>query len=304
MKNRTNFPQQNGIARRSESLAVGSARVSRAGCSVPLQRTSGTVDISPSLPALTRTKVRPGGTPRPARLRRALPGAREFTPRPVYVSKFGARWLWRFCICLFLLGCTLQAAPVKSKPVAPNVAKAAEAGLAAFAKNDFETARTQFNRLLELDPDNLTGLVNLGTVEYRLKHMPEAERLLKKAVRIEPEAALAWWTLGVVYCEQDKLDAALAALSQAVFLDPKNANAHNYLAVVIGKKGWTNGAELEFQRAIELAPDSAEAHFNLALLFIQRDPPAIELARRHYQKALDLGAAPDSLIEKALSASK
>jgi len=26
----------------------------------------------------------------------------------------------------------------------------------------------------------------------------------------------------------------------------------------------------------------------------------VELARRHYQKALELGAAPDRLIEKAL----
>ena len=183
----------------------------------------------------------------------------------------------------------------------PEVAKAASAGLSAFSKNDLETAKKEFRRVLELEPDNLTGLVNLGTVEYRSQDMGEAERFLKKAVRIQPEAALAWWTLGVVYCQQEKLDAALAALSQAVYLDPKNASAHNYLAVVIGKKGWSDGAEQEFQRAIELSPDLADAHFNLALLYVQRTPPALELARRHYQKALDLGAASDALIEKALS---
>lgn len=181
------------------------------------------------------------------------------------------------------------------------LAKVAAAGLNAFSKNDLETAGKEFRHLLELDPDNLTGLVNLGTVEYRKKNLDESERLLKKAVRLQPEAPLAWWTLGVIYCEQEKLDAALAALSQAVYLDPKNANAHNYLAVVVGKKGWNDAAEQEFLKAIELAPDSADAHFNLALLYIQRDPPAIELARRHYQKALDLGAAGDPTIEKALS---
>lgn len=197
-----------------------------------------------------------------------------------------------------------ELAPLKSKSVPAIVAKAAEAALAAFAKNDLETARKEFNRLLALDPDNLTGLVNLGTVEYRLKNLPEAERLLKRAIRLEPETALAWFTLGVVYWEQQKVDASLAALSQAVYLNPKNASAHNYLAVVIGKKGWSDGAEQEFEKAIELAPESADAHFNLALLYIQRDPPSVELARRHYQKALALGAAPDPLVDKALSESK
>jgi len=213
----------------------------------------------------------------------------------------------RLCIIslgISLIALSLNAEPVKTKPISPAVSKAAQSALTAFAKNDLETARKEFTRLLTLDPDNLTGLVNLGTVEYRLKHLPEAERLLKRAVRIEPEASMAWWTLGVVYCDQEKLDAALAALSQAVLLDPNNANAHNYLAVVVGKEGWTDGAEHEFQRAIELAPDSAEAHFNLALLYIQRDPPAVELARQHYHKAIALGAAPDSLIENALSESK
>ena len=100
--------------------------------------------------------------------------------------------------------------------------------------------------------------------------------------------------------DEDKLDAALAALAQAVFLDPKNARAHHYLGVTIGRKGWYSGAEDEMRKAIELQPDYAEAHFNLALFYLQRQPPAIELARRHYQKALDLGAAPDAEVARKI----
>jgi Flp pilus assembly protein TadD len=54
------------------------------------------------------------------------------------------------------------------------------------------------------------------------------------------------------------------------------------------------------RRAVEIRPDYADAHFNLAVFCLERDPPAVELARRHYRRALDLGAAPDPLVERAL----
>ena len=54
------------------------------------------------------------------------------------------------------------------------------------------------------------------------------------------------------------------------------------------------------RKAIELQPNYTEAHFNLAVFYLQRTPPAVELARRHYQKALDLGASPDAQLEKSL----
>ena len=179
---------------------------------------------------------------------------------------------------------------------------AAEAGLAAFAKDDLETARQNFQKLLLLAPENLTGLVNLGSVEYRLDHEAEAEKLLQHAVRLNPEAGLAWLTLGLIYNQQQKLEAALAACSRAVLLDPQNADAHNALASTLFAKGWYSGAEDELQKCIELRPDFAEAHFNLALAYLLRTPPAFELARRHYQKARDLGAAADESIEKKLTA--
>jgi len=182
--------------------------------------------------------------------------------------------------------------------------KAQDDGVKAFEKGDLPVARKNFQKLLQLLPDNPVGLMNLGAVEVRLKLWNDAETHLKRVVRLQPDAAPAWLALGVLYCTQDKLDAALAALSQAVLLDPKNARAHNYLGVTVGKKGWYSGAEDELQKAVQLRPEYADAHFNLALFYLQRDPPAVELARRHYTRALELGAAPDPLIEKSLNDGK
>ena len=108
----------------------------------------------------------------------------------------------------------------------------------------------------------------------------------------------------MVEYDQSQFNAALAALSQATLLDPKNPLAHQYLGVTVGKKGWLSAAEDELRQAIELDPLAAEAHFNLAVFYLQRSPPATELARRHYQKALDLGSPPDPEVAKNLPTPK
>jgi Tfp pilus assembly protein PilF len=68
----------------------------------------------------------------------------------------------------------------------------------------------------------------------------------------------------------------------------------------VKKLGWLDAAEAELQRALELNPDYTNAHFNLALMYLERKPPAIELAKRHYDKAIALGAEKDELVEKKL----
>lgn len=198
----------------------------------------------------------------------------------------------------FRLGPSAEINEPGKKRASAEAQQIANRALAAFAKGDLSAARKDFLKVLELVPGNLPTTINLGLLEYRAKKFSEAEKLLKKVLRSEPESGLAWLILGVIYYDQEKLDAAHGALAQAVYLEPKDARAHHYLGVTVGRKGWYSGAEDEMRKAIALAPDYAEAHFNLAVFYLQRTPPAVELARRHYQQALDLGAAPDPEVAK------
>ena len=183
----------------------------------------------------------------------------------------------------------------------PTIAKEAAAeGNTAFLRKDYAGARKAYERILELVPENVLGLVNLGVVEFSSGNIPRAEELLKKAVSIRLENPAAWLTLGIIYMDQEHFDEALAALAQAVLQDPRNPRARNYLGVVIGRKGWIDGAESELRRAVELDPSYSDAHYNLAVFYLEQKPPAIELARRHYYRALELGAEKDGAIEKVL----
>lgn len=191
------------------------------------------------------------------------------------------------------------AAPTAEPP--EGVTNATQRALEAFAAGDFQGAQKDFKRLAEQEPDNALFQLNLGTVEFRLKNYEAAETALTRSVRLDSDNAAAWLALGVLLLGRDRLEEATAALTRSVVLDPQNARAHAFLGVAIGKRGWLLGAEQELRRAIEIEPRYADAHFNLALFYLQRSPPAVELARRHYEKALSLGAAKDELVEKQLN---
>jgi tetratricopeptide (TPR) repeat protein len=209
-----------------------------------------------------------------------------------------------FFFDVFLLGAALWAQPTpppEEGRYVPEVAREAAAeGNAAFARGDFERARRAYRKVVDLAPDNLLGLINLGVVEYSLKNLDQAESILKRAVQIKIDSAPAWLTLGIIYMDQNRLDEALAALAQATLYDPRNPRARNYLGVVVGRKGWIDGAQVELRRAVEIDPNYSDAHYNLAVFYLEGKPPAIELARRHYFRAIELGAEPDPEIEARL----
>jgi Tfp pilus assembly protein PilF len=90
-------------------------------------------------------------------------------------------------------------------------------------------------------------------------------------------------------------------LSLAAKFNPTNAGTQNYLGCVLTKKGLRPAAEVAFRKALQSDPEYADAHYNLAFLYIHESPPSLQLARWHYQRALDLGHAKDQDMEKTLA---
>ncbi|MFK5924279.1 MAG: tetratricopeptide repeat protein [Verrucomicrobiota bacterium] len=197
----------------------------------------------------------------------------------------------------------LQIGLEDSKPgqgLPENVRELAKEGALASANKDWKAARTAYLKMTRAAPDNALALSNLGIVEYRLKDYKNAAIHLEASVKINPHISQNWLTLGLNYYYLKQFNLAISSLTRARHEDPKDPRTCLYLAVVIRDYGWGRAAETELMRAIALDPDYADAHFNLALLYLERTPPAIELARRHYFFAIDLGAQPDEEIEKRL----
>lgn len=209
--------------------------------------------------------------------------------------------LWNLALAVAFVA-WLPCSRAQETPFVPDAMRDAMAeGNEAFAKKDLPTARRAYERVLNVVPNDVLGLVNLGVVEFSAGNTTRAEELLKKAVQTRIETSAAWLTLGLIYMDQERQDEALAALTQATLYDPTNARARNFLGVVIGRRGWVDGAQTELRRAVELDANYSDAHFNLAVFYLESRPPAIELARRHYFRAIELGAEKDASIEKRLN---
>jgi Flp pilus assembly protein TadD len=170
----------------------------------------------------------------------------------------------------------------------------------ALSKNNLEGAITDLSKVLEWNASHLGALVNLGWIAQRNKDWVESEAYMRRAIAVSSDNPAVWLGLGLAVLEQSKLDVAVAAFAQVVALDPKNARGHRFFGLALGRRGWIQAAEEELRRSLEIEPDDAGAHFNLAVFYLQRNPVAIELARRHYYRALDLGFGSDPAIEEIL----
>jgi tetratricopeptide (TPR) repeat protein len=170
----------------------------------------------------------------------------------------------------------------------------------AFTKRDWNSARAAYREMIEAEPANALAWANLGAVEQQSGRLDEAVTAFEKSVQHNPQLIQSWLALGMIHTNRGDKYRAVAALARAVHEDPLDARGHNYLAIATKSLGWTDAAEAELQRAIDLQPEYGLAHFNLALMYLDRKPPAIELAKRHYDKALSLGVEKDEIVERKL----
>ena len=144
--------------------------------------------------------------------------------------------------------------------------------------------------------------------EHCLRHgrvlIFEAEKHLRQALQTAPDDTYSLSMMGFLKFRQQKYDDALDVLGRAAKLDPRNAEIQNYLGLTLSQKGMRAAAETALRKAIEINPTYASAHYNLAVVYVMQKPPAVALARWHYDKALANGLPKNPEMEKMLDQNK
>ena len=169
-----------------------------------------------------------------------------------------------------------------------------------FIKGNFTKAEELYVKFLESQPDNVIALANLGVAQFRQGKLTAAQLALEKAVKVDPNDAFSLTTLGAVMIEQNRIQDAVGYLERANTSSPDDPITLNYLGVASSQLGEFGKAEQSLRRAITVKPEYAEAHFNLAVIYATAKPPSIALAKRHYEKALELGSSPDKRLATML----
>lgn len=169
-----------------------------------------------------------------------------------------------------------------------------------FVKGNFVKAEDLYQKFLQSQPDNVIALANLGVAQFRQGKLTAAQLALEKAVKVDPNDAFSLTTLGAVMIEQNRIQDAVGYLERANSASPDDPITLNYLGVASSQLGEFGKAEQSLRRAITVKPEYAEAHFNLAVIYATAKPPSIALAKRHYEKALELGSSPDKRLATML----
>lgn len=204
------------------------------------------------------------------------------------------------CLLLLVTGKSMMAGGTTSPSPSqvPTLVRQAEQ---AFSGGRMTESETLYTRALETSPESAPLLVSLAAVKTRLGKGDASDELLKRALQLDLGNSSAWLLLGMNALTANRDEEATADFMQSVARDGNNARARNYLGIAAGRRGWGDVSEQELRKAVELDPGYADANFNLAVLYLGRTPPLLELARRHYQRALDLGTPRDPLVEARLS---
>jgi len=170
-----------------------------------------------------------------------------------------------------------------------------------FAAKRFDQAEEKYLEVLRQDEKNTYTLANLARIQLELNRFDEAERNVRKALALDADDAYSLSIFGDLRFRQKRYDEALDAFSRAAKLNPQSAEIQNYLGITLSHKGLRIPAETALRKAIQLNPGYSNAHNNLAVIYATQQPPQIELARWHYQKALAAGHPHNAELEKVLN---
>lgn len=127
-------------------------------------------------------------------------------------------------------------------------------GIALADEGKVDEATKQFQRLLQVDPNNAPALQNLGIVALRRDDVASAQSYLSRALALNPRLPLALNTLGVVYARQGDYTHAVDSWNRAVAIDPRQYDALFNAGLVEGRAGHSNEARAALSRFVATAP--------------------------------------------------
>lgn len=119
----------------------------------------------------------------------------------------------------------------------------------------------QMKKVLEIEPDHVQSLSYLAfTLAELNQHLPEAERLARRASELEPTDAYVLDTLGWVLLKQQKISEAIQTLEKAYGLQSSASIIAEHLADAYLTKSMTAEAKAMYNKAVGLTTDETRAH--------------------------------------------
>jgi tetratricopeptide (TPR) repeat protein len=143
----------------------------------------------------------------------------------------------------------------------------------------------QYRKVLEIAPDDVKTLNNLGNALAKRGADDEALAQFQKALKIQPNFADTHLNLGNHFLHSNPAQ-AIAEYRKALELSPNNPDILNNLGKALASTGADDAAIAEYRKALELQPNDANLHYNLGNRLLKQGK--LDEAAAHFRKAVEI----------------
>ena len=149
-----------------------------------------------------------------------------------------------------------------------------------------DKAIRSYQKAIKLNPNFFNPSYNLGLIFFSIKEYNKALDCFKKAVEIKPTFADAQFNLGVVYKNLDNYQKAMDCFKAVIELNPNYLEAHNNLGVSFKSLGFYKKAIYCYEKVIEIDPNYVGAYNNIGVVLLIMENN--QGAKIKFEKAIEI----------------
>jgi len=150
---------------------------------------------------------------------------------------------------------------------------------------DLDTAIKIYTKTLEIAPNNVPTLGNLGIIYDNQGETEKAIKLYNRALEIDPNHAPTLYNLSVFHTDQGETEKAIELCNRVLEIDPKDVDILRSLGNAYYKTKKIEKAIEFYNRALEIDPNHVETLSNLGVVYHKNDK---EKAIEFYNRVLEI----------------
>jgi tetratricopeptide (TPR) repeat protein len=140
-------------------------------------------------------------------------------------------------------------------------------GISLINQQQYAKAVEAFERVVQIDPQYVSGYINIAVADYSYEKYEPAMKMLDKALAMSPGNARALYYKAAILKIQGKLDDSIALLKQVVAQYPRFRNAYRDLGFTYYQQKKYDLARQNYEALQGIDPDDLSAHYNLMLIY-------------------------------------
>ncbi len=133
--------------------------------------------------------------------------------------------------------------------------------------NSFNKAVNEYQKSIELKPENPQAYNNIGIVYKKENKLKVAEEAFKTAFNFTPRRADICYNMGNIYKQMGDIERAVKFYKKAIELNPRFVFSYNNLGTLYEKQGKYNEAGVLYKKGLSVDNNHPTLRYNLGVAF-------------------------------------